>query len=170
MGASSSSSRSAPKDVRTDDHWKTVLDPHAFHVLREKGTEPPFRNEYWSYKEDGVYKCGACDQPLFDSKTKYDSGTGWPSFYQPLSKDAVVEDADYKLLMKRTEVVCSNVCRYAEFPVVLKPYEHKLTNPTTVSLSPRPRLLRRSKTDRPTILHEQRSPEVLKKRRLNRFL
>lgn len=83
------------------------LTPEQFHICREKGTEPAFTGKYWDCKLDGVYRCVCCQQPLFDSKTKYDSGSGWPSFWQPLDKNAIRENRDTTYGMIRTEVVCS---------------------------------------------------------------
>lgn len=90
----------------TESQWKEKLTPEQYHVLREKGTEPPFRNAYYDFKGEGLYLCAACEAKLFDSETKYDSGTGWPSFYQPLSKESVDYKKDTKLGYERTEVVC----------------------------------------------------------------
>lgn len=86
--------------------WKDLLTAEQFRVTRKKGTEPAFRNEYWDNKKDGVYRCVCCGETLFDSKTKYDSGTGWPSFYQPVGDKAVKTEEDYKMAVPRTEVVC----------------------------------------------------------------
>lgn len=84
------------------------LTPLQFHVTQEAGTERPFSGEYWDAKTEGTYRCVVCDEPLFDSATKYESGTGWPSFSQPLDDGAVATKRDFKLLMPRTEVVCAN--------------------------------------------------------------
>ena len=91
---------------RSDEQWRQTLTPEQYHVLREKGTEPPFSGAYWDAKGEGVYRCAACDTPLFTSDTKYDSGTGWPSFTKPVSPDAVRTEPDTSLGMLRTEVVC----------------------------------------------------------------
>jgi peptide-methionine (R)-S-oxide reductase len=91
---------------RTEEQWREQLTPEQFQVLRQKGTEPPFTGAYWDVKSDGVYHCAACNAPLFTSDTKYDSGTGWPSFYEPVSPDAVKTETDTSLGMVRTEVVC----------------------------------------------------------------
>jgi peptide-methionine (R)-S-oxide reductase len=92
---------------RTDDEWKAVLTPEQYEVLRLKGTEPPFTGKYHDHHEDGIYRCAACGQPLFGSDAKYDSGSGWPSFWQPVSLDAMVEQQDASHGMVRTELVCS---------------------------------------------------------------
>lgn len=84
------------------------LTPEQFNICREKGTERAFTGKYWDCKLDGIYECVCCDQLLFDSKTKYDSGSGWPSFWQPFSENAVKENRDTAHGMIRTEVVCSS--------------------------------------------------------------
>ena len=94
--------------AKTDEEWKQELAPDAYHVLREKGTEPAFRNEYWDNHEEGTYYCGACSAPLFSSETKYDSGTGWPSFYSPVENEAIELESDQGFGMVRDEVVCAN--------------------------------------------------------------
>ncbi len=92
----------------TDSEWAAVLTPEQFAVLRTKGTEAPFTGELLHNSEDGVYACGACGQPLFGSDTKFDSGTGWPSFFQPITDDAISYERDVSHGMVRTEVSCSN--------------------------------------------------------------
>jgi peptide-methionine (R)-S-oxide reductase len=92
---------------KTKEEWKRELTPDQYEVVREKGTEAPFTSELNDNKAAGTYKCVACGQPLFDSETKFDSGTGWPSFYQPMGDEAVETEADNSLLMRRTEVLCS---------------------------------------------------------------
>ena len=99
---------SAPeKVVKTDEEWRKQLTPEQFHILREKGTERAFTGKYWNNHEAGLYRCAACGQPLFSSDTKFESGTGWPSFWQPLSSSTVKLQEDDSLFMTRTEVVCS---------------------------------------------------------------
>ena len=95
------------KIVKSEEQWKKELTPEQYQVLRQEGTEKPFNNKYWDNHEDGVYKCAACGQPLFSSETKFESGTGWPSFYAPLSKEKIEEVKDTKLGMIRVEVECS---------------------------------------------------------------
>jgi peptide-methionine (R)-S-oxide reductase len=91
----------------TDDEWRRILTPEAFRVLRRAGTEPAFHNAFWDNHADGVYHCGGCAQPLFDSNDKFDSGTGWPSFTRPISGDVTETHTDSTFGMKRTEVRCS---------------------------------------------------------------
>ena len=93
---------------KSEQEWREQLSPDAYHVLRESGTEPPFTGAYTHSKETGVYCCGACGAELFGSDSKFDSGTGWPSFTEPKVADAVRLETDRKLLMKRTEVLCAN--------------------------------------------------------------
>ncbi len=94
-------------EKKSDEDWKKILTPHQYHVLREKGTEPAFTGKYYQNKKKGVYLCAACGQELFDSNTKFDSGTGWPSFWAPISEDRVVKKPDNSYSMRRTEVLCS---------------------------------------------------------------
>jgi peptide-methionine (R)-S-oxide reductase len=91
----------------TDAEWKKILTPEQYHVLREKGTERAFTGAYWNNHEKGKYLCAACGNELFTSDTKFDSGTGWPSFWQPLDPKAVQTHDDDTYGMRRTEVVCS---------------------------------------------------------------
>ena len=95
------------KIKKSEEEWKRELTPEQYHVLREKGTERAFTGEYYHNKEKGVYRCAGCGAELFDSDTKYDSGSGWPSFFLPLSKDDIEERSEGSLFMKRTEVVCA---------------------------------------------------------------
>jgi peptide-methionine (R)-S-oxide reductase len=92
---------------KTDADWKKELTPQQFQVLRQKGTERAFTGEYWDNHEKGVYKCAACGNDLFTSDTKFESGTGWPSFFKPVAPENVKEESDSTLGMVRTEVVCS---------------------------------------------------------------
>jgi peptide-methionine (R)-S-oxide reductase len=92
---------------KTETEWRQMLTPEQFRVTRQKGTERAFTGAYWNTKEDGIYRCICCGQPLFDAKTKFDSGTGWPSFWQPTSDNNVSLHADNSWLMRRTEVTCS---------------------------------------------------------------
>ncbi|WP_020402978.1 peptide-methionine (R)-S-oxide reductase MsrB [Gracilimonas tropica] len=93
---------------KTDSEWKEILTAKEFRILREKGTELPYINEYHDFKGEGIYVCGACGQKLFSSKHKYDSGTGWPSYWRPISDSLVTELEDNSFFMTRTEIVCSN--------------------------------------------------------------
>ena len=91
---------------KTDEQWRQELTPEAYKVLRHKDTERPFTGAYVHTKEDGIYRCAACDAELFSSDTKFDSGTGWPSFTEPAIAQAVELRSDYSLFMRRTEVLC----------------------------------------------------------------
>jgi peptide-methionine (R)-S-oxide reductase len=91
---------------RTDEEWQRELTPEQFHVLRQAGTERAFSGAYWNCHDDGMYRCAACGAELFDSTTKFDSGTGWPSFTEPAVADAVELRPDHSHGMSRTEVVC----------------------------------------------------------------
>ena len=96
------------KVEKSDQEWREELSPERFHIMRQQGTEPPFTGAYTYEKSDGVYRCGACGAELFGSDTKFDSGTGWPSFTEPAVAEAVELRPDNSLFMKRTEVVCAN--------------------------------------------------------------
>lgn len=95
------------KVERSDAEWQQQLSPESYRVTRQAGTERPFTGEYNDCKEDGIYRCICCGQALFDASHKFDSGSGWPSFWQPASGDAVEEHSDNSLGMVRTEVLCS---------------------------------------------------------------
>ena len=95
------------KVVKTDAQWKEQLSPEEFKVTRQHGTERAFTGRYWDTKDAGTYECVCCGQPLFSSETKFDSGTGWPSYSQPISKEAVTEKDDRSWFVTRTEVLCS---------------------------------------------------------------
>src|SRR5262245_26362793 len=94
------------KVVRTNAQWKALLTPEQYYILREKGTEQPFTGEYAESKKEGTYYCAACGLAVFSSKTKFDSGTGWPSFWEPIYRGNVKEEEDRSLDMVRTEVNC----------------------------------------------------------------
>jgi peptide-methionine (R)-S-oxide reductase len=95
------------KITKSEAEWRAELSPEEYRVLREAGTEPAFSGAYWDSKEQGVYRCRACGQELFRSETKFDSGTGWPSFFDPMDSDAVETRPDDSFFMRRTEVLCS---------------------------------------------------------------
>jgi len=94
------------KVVKSDAEWRSQLTEQQYNVTRKHGTEPAFTGAYWNTKDAGTYRCVCCGQPLFDSSTKFDSGTGWPSFYQPVGEGAVATKSDNSWLMTRTEVLC----------------------------------------------------------------
>jgi len=98
---------SISKVTKTDAEWKAQLTDEQYQVARKDGTERAFQNEYWDNHTSGTYKCVCCDSELFTSDTKFESGTGWPSFYQPINKSAVEEKTDNAYDMKRTEVECA---------------------------------------------------------------
>jgi peptide-methionine (R)-S-oxide reductase len=98
---------SLTKIIKKEDEWKKILTPNQFYVLRQKGTERPFNNPYFDNHEKGHYFCAACKLPLFSSKTKFESGTGWPSFYAPIEKNRVFEVIDESHGMVRGEIVCA---------------------------------------------------------------
>lgn len=91
---------------QTEEEWKGVLTPMQYHVLREKGTERAFTGEYWDHKESGIYRCAGCGSQLFSSDAKFDSGCGWPSFYEGLDRDKIEEHEDLTFGMRRVEVTC----------------------------------------------------------------
>lgn len=97
------------KVIKSDDQWRQELTPEQFAVCRKRGTERAFSGEYYDCKEEGTYQCVCCGNDLFSSETKYDSGTGWPSFWAPVSQDGVRTEEDHSLSMRRTEVLC-NAC------------------------------------------------------------
>ena len=99
--------RVSDRIVRSDEEWRKLLTSEQYYILRQKGTERPFTGQYWDNHEDGVYICAACEQELFRAEHKYDSGSGWPSFWQPVRKEAVAEHDDLSLFMRRVELVCS---------------------------------------------------------------
>lgn len=89
-----------------DDEWRKILPPDVYHIAREKGTERPWTSKFESFKEKGTYYCAACGNPLFQSDTKFESGCGWPSFYEPISKASILYTPDHSHGMSRTEVQC----------------------------------------------------------------
>ena len=95
------------KVVKPDEAWRAQLTPEQYRVARKKGTERAFTGAYWDEHRAGLYACVCCGLPLFDAAAKFDSGTGWPSFYQPVSRENVAEKDDSGLFMRRTEIVCA---------------------------------------------------------------
>ena len=96
------------KVSKTNDEWKKQLTDEQYEICRNKGTESPFTGIYWNSKDDGTYNCSCCNAVLFSSETKFDSGTGWPSFYKPVSEDNIEYVKDYEFGMTRIEVNCKN--------------------------------------------------------------
>ena len=97
-----------PKLILSDEEWKQKLTSEQFRVLRHKATDTPFTGKYYLEKRDGVYHCAACGNELFSSDSKYDSGCGWPSFYQPIDENQILYEEDNSFFMNRTEILCSN--------------------------------------------------------------
>ena len=97
-----------PKLIQSEAQWREQLEPEVFRITRKAGTEPAFSGKYHDCQESGTYHCACCAAELFASSAKFDSGTGWPSFYEPVTPDCVAERVDRKLFVKRTEVVCAN--------------------------------------------------------------
>jgi peptide-methionine (R)-S-oxide reductase len=95
------------KIVKSDADWQAELSPEQYKICRQCGTEPAFSGEYWNNHETGIYQCACCATPLFSSASKYESGSGWPSYWQPIQADVIAERSDNKYGMKRTEVVCA---------------------------------------------------------------
>jgi peptide-methionine (R)-S-oxide reductase len=100
------SDESRKSAAKSDMEWRQSLPPERFRILRQKGTERAFTGQYWDNHDDGTYRCAGCGEPLFSSDTKFDSGSGWPSFFAPLAKEAVAEESDTTHGMVRTEVTC----------------------------------------------------------------
>ena len=101
------SSLKTDKVVKSDAEWKKQLTPEQYHVTRKHGTERAFTGQYWNNKEPGLYRCICCGTPLFESATKFESGTGWPSFWAPVEEGAVALKEDRSFFMRRTEVLCA---------------------------------------------------------------
>ncbi len=97
----------AKKVEKTDEEWMQILTPEQFQICRLKGTERPFTGALWDCKEPGTYVCACCGNSLFDSETKFESGSGWPSFFEPIGDDAVATEEDKSLFTRRTEVLCA---------------------------------------------------------------
>ena len=95
------------KISKTDADWRAELTPEQYKICRQCGTEPAFAGEYWNKHEAGIYHCACCNAPLFSSTTKYDSHSGWPSYWQPIQNDAIINRSDNKYGMTRTEVLCA---------------------------------------------------------------
>ena len=95
------------KVVKTDEEWKKELTPEEYRILREKGTERAFTGKYWDHHEIGTYICAACGTELFESNTKFDSGCGWPSYFEPIDSNRIIYNDDSSFGMKRTEVICA---------------------------------------------------------------
>jgi peptide-methionine (R)-S-oxide reductase len=93
--------------VKTDAEWASTLNSDQYKILRRQGTERPFTGKYWDSKSTGTYTCGGCGLPLFSSGAKFKSGTGWPSFTQPIAKDAIADTEDQSLMISRTEILCN---------------------------------------------------------------
>lgn len=104
---SSSKSKGIKKVIKTDEEWKRILTPKQYEVTRQKGTEAPFSSPLTEIHEQGIFECVACELPVFSSRAKFDSGTGWPSFYQPIARENVREEVDNSLSETRTEVLCA---------------------------------------------------------------
>ena len=97
----------ADKVEKSDGEWRAELSPQEYRITRKKGTERAFSGRYWDHEEEGIYRCVCCGEPLFASDAKYESGTGWPSFWAPVDEEHVREEEDRSLFMRRTEVVCA---------------------------------------------------------------
>jgi len=128
------------KVEKSDAEWREELTPEQYEVCRCGGTEPAFTGKYWDTKRAGTYECAGCGAPLFDSDTKYDSGSGWPSFWAPVTEDAVVEKRDTSYGMVRTEILCAKCDSHLGhvFPDGPMPTGLRYcTNSASLSLAPR---------------------------------
>lgn len=96
------------KIIKSDEEWQRQLTTEQYRIARRKGTEPAYTGEYAFTHDEGIYRCVCCGEPLFSSDTKFESGTGWPSFYAPISQENIIEETDNSFWMRRTEVMCSN--------------------------------------------------------------
>lgn len=106
-GATSGESNMPDRVVKSKEEWRQILTPEQFHITREKGTERAFTGQYHNFKGKGTYKCVCCGNDLFSSDTKFDSGTGWPSFWAPISKNSIKTETDNSFFSRRTEVLCA---------------------------------------------------------------
>jgi len=106
-GKKQGETRMPEKIVKSEEEWRKILTPEQFNVLRKKGTERAFTGKYHDFKGKGIYRCAGCDLDLFSSDTKFDSGTGWPSFWAPISENHVREEEDNSFFMRRVEVLCA---------------------------------------------------------------
>lgn len=93
---------------KPESYWKSQLTPEEYAICRQKGTEPPFSGKYYEHKEEGTYLCNACKKPLFFSDSKFESGSGWPSFFQPIDEESIETETDLTHLMMRTEILCKS--------------------------------------------------------------
>jgi len=107
QGGQEKGAKMIEKIHRTDQEWRSLLTPEQYRILRRKGTERAFTGKYHDFKGQGVYLCAGCDLELFSSRTKFDSGTGWPSFWEPIAPERILERDDRSLFMVRTEVLCA---------------------------------------------------------------
>ena len=136
-----SSTTSRPKIEKSETEWRKLLTPEQYYVTRQHGTERAFSGPYWNEKHAGTYACVCCGTPLFSSETKFDSGTGWPSFWAPLARDAVAEHEDSSWFARRTEVRCASCDAHLGhvFPDGPKPTGLRYCmNGTALAFAPKP--------------------------------